>query len=72
MKLCVVMWVLPCVFSIVCITSFETSPIRNIKKYSDERDAGMYRDTRLLAEGYMSTADFGLKVFRKKSQYFCP
>ena len=41
MKLCVVMWVLPCAFSIVCITSFETSPIRNIKKYPYERDARM-------------------------------
>ena len=34
-------WVLPCVFSIVCITSFETSPVRNIKKYPYERDARM-------------------------------
>ena len=30
------------------------------------------KDTRLFAEGYMSIADFGLKVFRKKNPIFLP
>ena len=30
------------------------------------------KDTRLFAEGYMSIADFGLKVFRKKNPIFFP
>ena len=30
------------------------------------------KDTRLFSEGYMSIADFGLKVFRKKNPTFLP